>query len=251
MKFRRRTVYQALFVVVWPCIALAAPASTLNVDDVIAKYIDALGGRSKLDGVKSIKLTAKVSFPGGIEAAGTAEVMRPNKVRTDVTMQGRTDTEAYDGISGWALRGTAGRTEPEKLPKEDLAEIEARLRIESPLIDYRKKGFTAALAGTEDIEGAKAYKIKLSKADGSTELHYLDAEKFLPLKIRCKWPFQGGHREYEQSFSDYRAIDGLILAHWIQGRDGGGNIDFTASIEKVQINASIAEERFAMPKAQN
>jgi len=218
-----------------------------TADEVIAKYIQAIGGREKMDAIKTMKCTGKFAFQGGMEAPLTMEFKRPNKVRVEFTFQGMTGTQAFDGELGWFIMPFTGRTDPEKMSPDQLKAIEDQADFDGPLVDYQKKGHKIELLGKDEAEGSPAYKLKVTKKSGEVEYQFLDAEQFIPIKTAGKREFQGMQMEYEVAFGDFRSVAGMLFPHVIRQKTGqmGEN---TMTLEKVEANVPIEDERFAMPK---
>ena len=87
--------------------ALTVPAgfaqneSQATVDQLVSKNIEAKGGIDALHAVQSLRLKGKmVVNQGQIEFAYTQTKKRPGEVRTEGTLQGMTQIEAYDGKEG-------------------------------------------------------------------------------------------------------------------------------------------------------
>ena len=89
-------------------------ASAQNVDEVIAKNIQAHGGVDKLKAVRSIRTTAKFS-QGSLRAEFRQENKRADKVREEFIIQGLAQVQAYDGKTGWQISPFGGRKDPELL----------------------------------------------------------------------------------------------------------------------------------------
>ena len=71
----------------------------------------------------------------------------------------------------------------------------------------------------------QVYKIKIAKKHGAVEYHYLDAEYFLPIKVKGKRPWMGSEMEYEITFGDYKEVAGLLMPHSSeQGGSGPGGV---------------------------
>lgn len=217
-----------------------------DVDEVIAKYIEAIGGKEKLDAVKSAKVSGKTMFGGGMEAAMTIEYKRPMKMRVETSLQGMTMVQAFDGDTGWHIQPFMGKTDPEKMSPEMLEQFKDEGEFEGPLVDYKKKGHKAELLGKEDFEGSEVYKIKLTKKSGNVEVYNIDAEYFIPIQMTAKRKFQGTEMEVKISFGDYKDVGGLLIAHSMQIGGAMGGISMT--FDKIELNVAIADERFKMPE---
>lgn len=219
-----------------------------TVDEVIAKSIEAVGGREKIDAVKSLRMTGKMVMGGGMmEMLVTVEAKRPGKMRMEFTFQGMTGIQAYDGKDGWFVMPFAGKTDPEKMPPDQAKLMKQEADMDGPLVDYRKKGHKVELMGKEEADGSDAYKLKVTRESGDVDYIFLDAEYFLPIKIEGKRTIQGAQIEFELALGDYKEVNGLLVAHSIETRKGPGGAN-TITFEKVEMNVPLSDERFTMPK---
>ncbi len=226
----------------WPVAAGADEPKT--ADEVIAKYIEAIGGRAKLDSVKSLRMTGKATGMGGMEVPLAVEFKRPKKVRVEFTVQGMTGVQAFDGTTGWFIMPFMGKNDPEKMPPDMVEAIEDQGNFEGPLVDYKKKGHKVELVGKEDFEGSEVYKLKVTKKNGNVEYHFLDAEYYIPLQMKGKRSFQGTEVEMTTIFGDYKEVDGLLLAHSIKQGGMAGDMTF----EKIELDVKLSDDRFTMPE---
>lgn len=218
-----------------------------TADEVIAKHIEAMGGRKNLDAIKTIRVTGKMIVQGGIELAMVVEHKKPDKVRIEIMLQGMTGIRAFDGKSGWFIDPFSGRTDPEKMPPDDVKAIKDQADFEGPLVDYKKKGHQVEFMGKDEEDGSETYKLKVTQKDGTTEYHYLDAQAFLTVKIKGKRTIQGTEIEYEAAPGDYKKVGGIMVPHAVTvgvGPMGGTTITF----DKVEMNIDLPDDRFVMPK---
>ncbi len=184
----------------------------------------------------------------GIEVPVVIEQKRPNMIRMDVTLQGVTIVQAYDGKTGWQINPMQGRKNPEPLPEEALRQMDLQADVDgSPLVDYKAKGSTAELIGKDKVEGADAYKIRLTLKTGDSMVIYIDAERFLEVKIENRMKTRGTEIESESTVGDYRDVGGLMIAHAMQGGQKGVPQKQKMIIQKVELNVPIEDARFKMP----
>lgn len=226
-------------------VALASVACAQTVDEIIAKYVEARGGKAALENVKSAKFYGKTSMQG-IEAPGLLYVKRPDKVRMEFTIQGQTMIQAFDGTTGWYIAPFMGKTDPEKMSEEDAQEIKEMADIEGPMVDAEKKGNKVELIGKEDIEGSPVYKLKLTRKNGDVDYIYLDAEYYLELKTTAKRTRQGAEIEVDNFSSDYKDESGLMMAHSSENKMNGQTVS-QYNIDSVQFNLDVPDSLFTMP----
>ena len=123
----------------------AGSASALTMDEILARYVEARGGAAKIEAIKSLRATGKVVFGGGesaIEAAWGRLQKRPGMIRSEITLQGLTAVEAFDGQEGWSLSPFQGRRDAEKGSADDAREHGAATRTS------RGRSSTGARRGT-------------------------------------------------------------------------------------------------------
>jgi len=235
-------------------LALLAPiASAETVDEVLAKYVAAHGGMDKIKAVKSMKMTGKMVMGGGqMEAPFTQLKRRPSDSRTEFVFQGLTGVQAYDGTGAvaWNIMPFMGKKDPEAQPAEETKLVAEEADFDGELIDYKEKGHTIELVGKEQVEGADAYKLKVTRKSGNVDYVYLDAETGLEVKSESKRTVRGTEVEGEQYMSDYKEVDGMPFPFTITAGRKGGPAEQRQKIvfEKVELNVPTADSLFVMPK---
>jgi outer membrane lipoprotein-sorting protein len=232
-------------------LALAAvTASAQTVDELIEKYLQAQGGREKVAAIKSMRMEGKMEMGQGMQMPIKVEVVSPDRMRFEGTMQGMTMVQAVNGESGWQIMPFMGKTEPEPMSAEDVAQTKKQLESFDPLSRYKELGHTLELAGKEDIEGTPAHKLKLTRKDGEVTYVYLDAESYLLIKTVGKTKMQGQEVEVESSSGDYKEVGGVLFAHTIESKVKGAPNSMTMTFTKVEFNPSLPASDFEMPKVQ-
>ncbi len=225
----------------------AGAASAQTVDEIIAKNIEARGGKAKIQAVKSAVFVGKMTAQG-MEAPITLKWERPNKVRMEFTLQGMTGIQAYDGETGWMVMPFLGKKDPEKMTADDLKDIQDMADLfDGPLMDYAAKGHQVELIGKESVEGTEAYKLKLTRKTGDVSMVYIDAEAFLEIKSVGTRKTPQGELEIESAQGDFKEIDGLLFPMSMESKPKGAPAGQTITVEKVELNAAVQATDFAMP----
>lgn len=237
----RKSLVAATFVAL-----LSAAASAQTAEEIVAKHIQARGGAAKLKSVKTLRMTGKRDIQPGFSVPIVVEQMRPNKLRADITVQGMTGTLAYDGGQGWQLIPFQGKTDPEAMPEDMVKEFAEDSDIDGPLLDWKEKGHKIELVGKEQVEGTDAYRIKLTKKDGSVSDIWFDADSYLEIKSVSRRTVRGTVQEVEAVTGDYKEVGGMMMPHSVQfGEKGQPKLSMT--VEKIEINPAVEEARFKMP----
>src|SRR5262245_44623228 len=225
----------------------ALPAAAQTVDELIAKNIEARGGLEKMQSVKTMRMTGKMTMGPGMEAPVSMELKRPNSVRMEFTFQGMTGVQAWDGTSGWQISPFGGKTDAEPLSPGDAKETEEQADMDGPLVDYKAKGHTVELVGREQVEGSGAYKLKVTLKNGTVNYTYLDADSYLTIREESKRTVRGSEVEVESTIGDYKDVGGLLIPHSIQNGAKGQAEKQNITVDKVDLNPPLDDSRFKMP----
>src|SRR5215813_13550419 len=143
-------------------VALSTRAQT--ADDIIQKYANAMGGLDNFNKVKTVKMSGTVTAQG-MDLPITVQIINGKAMRSDVQVMGQAVTDSYKDGKGWKINPFAGAATATDATGSDLSDMKARSFIASQLMDYKARGSKVELQGQEDVNGAKAYKIKLTDAD--------------------------------------------------------------------------------------
>ncbi len=237
----------ALFALFSAPLHAQAPAPAPTADEIVAKYVKAVGGMDKIEAVKTLKRYGKYRGGGGFEAKVLEENKRPDLVRQELTYQGMTGVTAWDGSTGWKIEPWDGKKDPERLGEDELKGILEDSVFDGQLVHYKEKGSTLELVGLDTAEGSDAWKLKLTLKNGDVQYYYMDTDYFVPIKIEFKRVIRGAERETEVSLGDYKAVAGWYLPHSIeQGRKGSQNRS-TVVYDRIEANVPMDDGIFQMP----
>lgn len=227
---------------------LLAPVSRAQtVDEILAKNFEARGGVDKIKALNSMRITGTMMVGPGVEAPFTIESKRPGKRRLEFSVQGMTGIQAFDGEKAWSVMPFMGKKDPEAASDEDSKAAREDADFDGPLMDYKAKGHTVELVGKEPVEGADAYKLKITKKNGDVEYYYLDAETYLLVKQEGKTKRRGTEFEGEVTFSDYKDVDGYMMAYTLEQGVKGAPQKQRMTFTKFELNVPLEDARFAMP----
>jgi outer membrane lipoprotein-sorting protein len=224
---------------------VAAGASAETADDVIARHIAARGGMEKIKAIQSVDMKVKANQQG-LEFPGRLEWKRPDKLRLEMTIQGKTMVQAYDGKTAWAIMPFLGSPDPQAMSADDAKDVIEQADMDGPIIDYKAKGNAVELVGREDVDGAPADKLKVTRKNGDVSYVYVDAESGLTVKETSKRKQQGSEVEIDSYMTNFKPVNGVLFPFAIENKVQGKSIgQFT--IEDVKPNVAIEDQAFAMP----
>jgi len=229
-------------------LCMGAPiAHAQTVDELLAKYYEACGGLDKLKAITSIRVTGTMAIAPGMDAPFTMERKRPGKQRMEFQVQGMTGIQAFDGERSWSVMPFMGKTEPEVGADEDNKRQQADADFDGALVDYKAKGHAIELAGNEPVDGAAAYKLKITKKNGNVEYDYLDAETYLLVKTEAKVRRNGNDINGETVFSDFKEVSGIMEPFAMETGAKEMPQKRKFSFSKVELNVPLDDTRFAVP----
>jgi hypothetical protein len=226
---------------------IAVPLSAQTADDIIAKYIAAIGGMARIQAVQTLRRTGKFTGGGGFEAVIVQENKRPGSVREEFSIQGMIGITAYDGRSGWKIEPWGGKKDAEALSEEELRGIIEDADFDGPLINYQQKGNTVEFVGLEQVEGTDAYKLKVTLANGDIRYYYMDTDYYVPIRIDTQRMIRGAEQEFETSLGDYKQVAGVYLPHSVETGTRGSQDRAKVTYDKIEANVSIDDARFIQP----
>ena len=226
-------------------VAAPSAAQTPTADELIAKNIAARGGEEKLKSLNTIKITGTVSAQG-MEMPITLLTKRPNRMRQALSMQGQSIVQAFDGVTVWAsnpMMGPGARAV--EGPQADALKNQAL--FDGPLLGYKERGDTVEVVGSAEVDGAKAWKLKVSRKDGRAFHIFLDANTFLERQWSVTMEQNGLTMELDTFFQDYQPVDGVQMARSMRTVIGG-NPAASVKINSVEFNVPVDDGLFVMPK---
>jgi zinc protease len=194
---------------------LAAQTPALpTVDQVLEKYVAAIGGRVALEKITSVHLQGTLEIPD-FQINGTVEIMQkaPNKVVQIVTLANMgVQREGFDGTIAWAedpqtgIREKAG-AELADAKRGALFPRELKLNQQYP---------TMTVTGRERVGERDAIVIQATPAEGAPAKLYFDATTSLLLRQSGTRNTPEGPIAVEVTLEDYRDINGIKRPHVIR-----------------------------------
>lgn len=223
-------------------LAQDAPA----VDDLVAKNVAARGGADKIKAIQSLKVTATMTAPNGMQLPITISVKRPGLIRSEMNVQGAAIVQAFDGTTGWSINPMTGSSDPKPSSEAESGAVRrsATMFLDGPLMDYKAKGNKVEYVGKEDVNGSPAYKLKVTLGDQSVDV-YLDAKSYL--EVRNTASVNG--MVVDNYPTDYRPEGGVLIAHGSDSKMGGTPM-MKMSMQKIEVNVPMDDSLFKMPKAE-
>lgn len=233
------------------CPAIAGEAEQMTLEQILDHHYEAIGGLDAWSSVSTAKFVGTLSAPNGFEAPFTMMFKTPDKSRLEFTFQGMTGVQAVDGNLAWQIMPFMGKTEPEPMPEEQARLMIEQTDFDGPLVNWQEDGHKVEYEGIDDIEGTETHKLKVTLANGDVRYYFLDSDAFLPIMVTAKVTLQGQKVDMQTTYSDYKEVGGLMLAHSFEqqqvGAPQGQSQVFT--VDSAELNVEMADDQFSMPSA--
>ena len=212
-------------------------ASAQTADDIVAKYVTAMGGAEKLSSLKTVKMEGNMSTQG-IDIALTVTKKQLAGMRLDLDIMGTSNFQMATPEKGWIFMPIMQQAEPKEMDAAQLKSVQSQLDIQGSLFNYKEKGFSLESLGTEKVDGKDAYKLKLVK-DGKDAFYFVDAITGLLLKVVTKAMAQGAEIEVQNVYTDYKKNeDGYMFPYTSTNEQG------VITFDKISTNVPVDDKIF-------
>ncbi|WP_345268517.1 insulinase family protein [Nibrella viscosa] len=219
-----------------PTPAKAAPVG-MNAQQVIDKYIAAVGGKDALTKVKDITVTLNTEIQGQAMEM-VRKSMAPNKSSMVATAMGMEVVKMVsDGSKVSMMQMGQGQT----LEGKDARQITLTSGT-FPELRMAENGVKATLAGTEKVNGKDAYKVVYTTDEGITWTDFFDAESGLRVQQITTQQGPQGAIQVPVSFSNYKEVNGIKFPYTIQ--QSMGPMQLTLNVKNIEVNKGLKESDF-------
>ncbi len=215
-----------------------------TADEIVNKYVDAMGGKDKLEQVKTVSITNTTQAMGN-EGPSTTQIINGKAFRLDYEINGQKSTQVYTDKGGWQINPFMGATTAQPIPEEMYKQSKGQLYFTGPLYNYAAKGNKVELVGKE----GNAYKLKITNTDSAETIAYIDATTYYLTKVTRQTNFMGQAMELNVSFSNFKKTDFGITIPFTTEINYGGQFVITNNITKIEFNKTIDPAVFEMPKS--
>ncbi len=204
-----------------------------TADDIANKSLDAIGGKDKLLAIKNLYME------GDIDANGQQIQIKNwwvcNKaMRTQYTLMGMTGYSIVTKDSGWNYNPFNGQKQAEPMTADMVKTLQVELDIQSPLLDYKAKGYKLAYKGKDDMDGSDVYKLELVVNDSEIITYFIDPASYFILRQKTKSKVNGKEENAQEDFSNYqKSPDGYVFPMNVNSE--GGEVKFTV----IKVNTDI------------
>jgi len=210
----------------------AAIPEGIDANAVLESYIEAIGGKAKLDAVESYSMMAEAEMQGmklELEMKKTTQ----DQFMQNIKVQGNSmQKQVLDGDSGYMVM----QGQRKDLSAEEVAKIKEESAA-FPELNYLAVG-DVTLEGVEQVDGKKAYKLKIS--DEKTAFY--DMETGLKVQEIVTQEVQGQQMTSTIGYGDYQEVSGIKFPFKLMQSMGPQNMEFI--VKEIKVNEGVEASDF-------
>ncbi|MEZ4809572.1 MAG: pitrilysin family protein [Allomuricauda sp.] len=204
----------------------------ITAESILEKYVAAIGGKSKLEGVESYAMVAEAEMQGmklELEMKKTSK----DQFMQDVKVMGNSmQKQVLDGDKGYQVaQGQRTDLSPEEIErvKEESAAF--------PELNYLAAG-NISVEGIEPVGDKKAYKLKIT--DKKTAFY--DVETGLKVQEISMEEVQGQQMANTLEYGDYQEVSGIKFPFKLIQTVGPQSIEF--EVKEIKVNQGVSASDF-------
>jgi hypothetical protein len=239
---------------IYKSIALVAIALLLTIsstaqtaDEIIGKYVQAIGGKEVLSKISSVYTETTMDVMG-MQITVKSTILSGKGMRQDMEVQGSAMVTCFNDKDGWSINPMTGSGTAESMPESQYNSGKDQIVVGAPFINYAEKGFKAELVGNESVANVNAYKVKLTSPENKESAYYFDPNTFYLIKSVQQAEMQGQMVENVITYSDYKQTEGYSMPYKINTDIAGGQFSIAGTVTKVELNKPVDETIFAKPQ---
>ncbi len=220
-------------------VAAPAPAqpATVSAEDVIKKYVQALGGEAAINKINDYKIAGEISAMGQTMEM-TQLFKKPQWSLTEINMNGMSIQKITFNGTHLKLSGMQGNQDFTEGDMFDMVKMNLGI---CPDAGYIKNGYTVEIKGIEKVKGKEAYALSIKKGSISI-VNYFDKESGLKVKTQSTAKTPMGDMQQVQEYSDYRPVEGVLFPFSMKQIASG--MEMLMTIKSIDVNKGVADSAF-------
>ena len=226
-----------------PTPSVSATPAWPSAEEILSRYVDAIGGQTAVDKIKSAVIHGTVVNASGSSGTFELDQVAPDRGYEIVTTQRGTRLRVLKQQQGWEknVLGTNALT------TEQLADLKLSMPMFG-ILQLKRQFSTFDVVGKDKIETHDVYVVKAIRPDQKQEDLYFDSDTGLLVREVMDTNTMIGVIPEETDFDDYRLIEGIKLPTTVRlaGVDSQ-NPSSTRKIDMVNLNAPVDDARFNKP----
>jgi hypothetical protein len=215
-----------------------------TADQILAKYVEALGGQAAIDKMKTLVMKGSYVGFNGASLPYEVDLAAPDKFYINVNAQQGTVERGFDGKAGWE-KGPRGVNELMNPVLDDL---------KSTFLFFHniklKEQFTRLRGGRKDKIGDRdVIVVNGTTAGNQREQLFFDAESGLMRRRISYIETPIGVIPNQIDFEDYRDVDGVKVPFTVKVSSVEPGLRSKRTYTEIKLNVPVDDSKFKMPAA--
>lgn len=204
-------------------------SADVTVDGVISKYIESIGGKEKLQSVKTLRQTGEGEIQG-MKISQVAVIDKDKQILVQRTFMGGQEVSK---MKSTAEKTTASAMGQEQEMPAEMHEAMKASKLIFPELTYQERGVKLTLDGITQVNGKDAYKVLIE--NGSVKsTDYFDVES--GLKVKTESAIAG-----EIEYGTYKDFDGIKMPSTLSVKTPQLPTAIQMSMTSVEVNPQLTE----------
>ena len=204
----------------------------VTAETILEKYIDAIGGKTKLEGVESYAMVAEAVMQGMVLELEMKKTTKDQFMQDVKVMGNSMQKQVLDGDKGYMVvqgqRKDLSPNELEKIKEESAA---------FPELNYLAAG-NIDLEGIERVGDRKAYRLKITDKKSA----FYNTETGLKLQEVSIEEVQGQEMQNTVGYDNYQDVSGIKFPFKLTQEMGPQNFEFL--VKEIKVNEGVTPEDF-------
>jgi hypothetical protein len=208
-------------------------AHAQSAEDVIEKYLNVMGGTTKLASLNSFRKEGSMSVQG---ADVSVIITKLNGVgaRKDISVMGLQNYQIVTPSAATVFMPIMGQKAAEPMPDDQFKIEQNEIDAKDIFIDYKKNGITIILKNKETVDGVACNPIQVTFKKGMVTQFYFDAKTYYLFKTVSVVKIDGAEAEIFTTYTNYKQnADGYWFAY--TNTNNRGEINF----DKIETNLTV------------
>jgi hypothetical protein len=201
--------------------------------EVIARYIEAVGGKENVAKIKNSVMTMEAEMQGmTIQIFGISDQVNGRFLQVTTLM----GNEASRTVLANGKGKITAMGQENDVPEEMLPLMKVQTYV-FPEEHYEEMGYTLELQGTEDINGEETYRLLITAPNDLKTVEYFAVGS--GLKLRTSSDATG-----DISYSDYREVDGVKFPMRMSISNAMMPMALETKVVSIAFNQELSDEDF-------
>jgi len=245
-----------------------------SAQEIVAKHIEALGGKERLQSINSVFIEGVAIMNNGTEIDTKLWKVYDRLYRQEISFGVGSVVTIVTPSRGW-VASPHSNGEFKSLPYAQLKALQPQIDPAGPLADYADKGCRVDLVGRDTVAGNPCYCIRLTCPMGQSVIYSIDAKTYYILRETRKGGMMAdsgnrigagaasgagaagsiaggvggeaaaGGGEFYIEFSDYKKTpDGYVFPYTVVTGGAGAKMN----VERVEVNRRVDVDGLSRPK---